>query len=87
MSSLILKRTRFNYRWPTHGYEATREAAMVAFAKSWRRGNRLACREGPLAWRTSSTPMKNWHRNWHRTGQHRAGLGSTMAQNACPKTG
>ena len=23
---------------PTHGYEATREAAMAAFAKSWRRG-------------------------------------------------
>src|SRR5262249_48620898 len=25
------------YRWPTHGYEPTREAAMGAFAKSWRR--------------------------------------------------
>jgi len=24
-------------RMPTHGYEATREAAMAAFAKSWRR--------------------------------------------------
>ena len=24
-------------RTPTHGYEATREAAMTAFAKSWRR--------------------------------------------------
>jgi hypothetical protein len=24
-------------RPPTHGYEATREAAMAAFAKSWRR--------------------------------------------------
>jgi len=24
-------------RWPTHGYESTREAAMAAFAKSWRR--------------------------------------------------
>jgi hypothetical protein len=24
-------------RWPTHGYEAAREAAMTAFAKSWRR--------------------------------------------------
>jgi hypothetical protein len=24
-------------RAPTHGYEATREAAMAAFAKSWRR--------------------------------------------------
>ena len=24
-------------RTPTHGYEATREAAMAAFAKRWRR--------------------------------------------------
>jgi hypothetical protein len=24
-------------RTPTHGYDATREAAMAAFAKSWRR--------------------------------------------------
>jgi hypothetical protein len=24
-------------RMPTHGYESTREAAMAAFAKSWRR--------------------------------------------------
>jgi hypothetical protein len=24
-------------RTPTHGYAATREAAMAAFAKSWRR--------------------------------------------------
>ena len=27
----------FNYRWPTHGYATSREAAMAAFAKSWRR--------------------------------------------------
>jgi hypothetical protein len=27
----------FDYRTPTHGYEPTREAAMAAFAKSWRR--------------------------------------------------
>jgi hypothetical protein len=27
----------FDYRWPTHGYAASREAAMEAFAKSWRR--------------------------------------------------
>jgi hypothetical protein len=27
-------------RSPTHGYEATREAAMAAFAKSWRRGSK-----------------------------------------------
>src|SRR5262249_3524936 len=26
------------HRTPTHGYEPTREAAMTAFAKSWRRG-------------------------------------------------
>jgi hypothetical protein len=26
-------------RAPTHGYAATREAAMTAFAKSWRREN------------------------------------------------
>jgi hypothetical protein len=26
-------------RTPTHGYEATREAAMAAFAKSWRRSD------------------------------------------------
>jgi hypothetical protein len=25
-------------RTPTHGYESTGEAAMAAFAKSWRRG-------------------------------------------------
>jgi len=25
------------YRTPTHDYAATREAAMIAFAKSWRR--------------------------------------------------
>jgi hypothetical protein len=24
-------------RWPIYGYEPTREAAMAAFAKSWRR--------------------------------------------------
>jgi hypothetical protein len=27
----------YEARTPTHGYEATREAAMAAFAKSWRR--------------------------------------------------
>jgi hypothetical protein len=26
-----------HHRTPTHGYAATREAAMAAFAKSWRR--------------------------------------------------
>jgi len=29
----------FDYRWPTHGYAASREAAIAAFAKSWRRDN------------------------------------------------
>jgi hypothetical protein len=27
----------FDYRWPTHGYAASRETAMAAFTKSWRR--------------------------------------------------
>jgi hypothetical protein len=27
----------YGHRVPPHGYEATREPAMVAFAKSWRR--------------------------------------------------
>ena len=27
----------FDYRWPTHGYAASRETAMAAFAESWRR--------------------------------------------------
>jgi hypothetical protein len=27
----------FDYRWPTHGYATSRETAMAAFAKSWRR--------------------------------------------------
>jgi hypothetical protein len=27
----------FDYRLPIYGYEATREGAMAAFAKSWRR--------------------------------------------------
>ena len=27
----------FDYRWPTHGFAASRETAMAAFAKSWRR--------------------------------------------------
>ena len=31
---------RHEDRTPTHGYEATREAAMQAFAKSWWRGER-----------------------------------------------
>jgi hypothetical protein len=40
-------------RTPTHGYAATREAAMAAFAKSWRR--ELALRWGsPLSWKTGS---------------------------------
>jgi hypothetical protein len=28
---------RHEERTPTHGYEASREAAMATFAKSWRR--------------------------------------------------
>ena len=30
-------------RTPTHGYEPTREAAMAAFARSWRREDRREC--------------------------------------------
>ena len=32
---------RHEDRWPTHGYEATRAAAMAAFVKSWRYESRL----------------------------------------------
>src|SRR4030095_3306505 len=36
-------------RTPTHGYEATREAAMAAFAKSWRmEGRRRRFGSAPL---------------------------------------
>jgi hypothetical protein len=46
--AFVMLRARFSCMWmlgygfpedrsPTHGYEATREAAMAAFAKSWRR--------------------------------------------------
>jgi hypothetical protein len=38
-------------RTPTHGYAATREAAMAAFAKSWRR-ERMGAAE------TSGAPMR-----------------------------
>jgi hypothetical protein len=31
------RRNQLDHRTPTHGYEPTREAAMAAFAKSWRR--------------------------------------------------
>ena len=36
-SLLEQERTYRKDRTPTHGYEATREAAIAAFAKSWRR--------------------------------------------------
>ena len=32
-------------RTPTHGYAATREAAMAAFVKSWRYGGELTARK------------------------------------------
>jgi hypothetical protein len=46
--AFVMLRARFSCMWmlgygfpedrtPTHGYGATREAAMAAFAKSWRR--------------------------------------------------
>jgi hypothetical protein len=34
-------------RTPTHGYAATREAAMAAFAKSWQAGRGLSKRPNP----------------------------------------
>jgi hypothetical protein len=34
----------FDYRWPARGHERTREAAMGAFAQSWRRRNAPAYR-------------------------------------------
>jgi hypothetical protein len=40
LCQLACRRLAFGYhedRTPTHGYEPTREAAMAAFAKSWRR--------------------------------------------------
>src|SRR5262249_41908229 len=43
-------------RWPTHGYEASREAAMAAFAKSWRAPLRLAPGLGPRSTADSFTP-------------------------------
>src|SRR5262249_48188789 len=36
-------------RWPTHGYEATRDAAMAAFAKSWRGEEVYRCPVGGKA--------------------------------------
>jgi hypothetical protein len=35
--SVAISVPRTEFRTPTHGYEPTREAAMAAFAKSWRR--------------------------------------------------
>jgi hypothetical protein len=37
-------------RTPTHGYAATREAAMAAFAKSWRRDLGYSGGTNLLAW-------------------------------------
>jgi hypothetical protein len=34
---------------PTHGYEATREAAMAAFRKSWQRDQPRGLLRGPVA--------------------------------------
>jgi hypothetical protein len=41
-------------RTPTHGYEATREAAIAAFAKSWRR---VCCRSRPSLQRSGLPAM------------------------------
>jgi hypothetical protein len=34
---LVMRSIKLPDRMPTHGYAATREAAMAALAKSWRR--------------------------------------------------
>jgi hypothetical protein len=36
-SSALLLDGHYEDRSPTHGYDPTRQAAMAAFAKSWRR--------------------------------------------------
>jgi hypothetical protein len=41
-------------RMPTHGYEATREAAMAAFAKSWRRKCQSICKQDDQASSTTA---------------------------------
>jgi hypothetical protein len=46
-------------RTPTHGYAATPEAAMAAFAKSWSAANRMAS-----AWCLSQPPLRR-HRVDH----------------------
>jgi len=50
---LILGKARYprEIARPTHGYAATREAAMTAFAKSWRRGIRRRPAIGEARWR------------------------------------
>jgi len=43
-------------RTPTHGYEATREAAMAAFAKSWRRDKYAGTSGAPVHFPKWSPP-------------------------------
>jgi hypothetical protein len=59
----------------THGYEATREAAMAAFAKSWRRERNLAIQS-----RVTVRPICHCG----RTGIHRPG--SCSVRDAAPRS-
>jgi len=50
--SVVLRRTN-GVVVARHGYEATREAAMAAFAKSWHRGDRAIVNQPPIPLRYS----------------------------------
>jgi hypothetical protein len=51
-------------RWPTHGYEPTREAAMAAFAKSWRREKSHPLTHGYAE--TRGAAMAAFAKSWRR---------------------
>jgi len=55
-------------RTPTHGYEATREAAMAAFAKSWRRGHGLAVSSPQAVIRSIHSTCRSTLSHWPRDG-------------------
>src|SRR5262249_2253347 len=53
---------------PTHGYEATREAAMAAFAKSWAVGNSVALITCPILRQplSQTAPLQHGRKALHR---------------------
>src|SRR5262249_58260098 len=53
---------------PTHGYEATREAAMAAFAKSWAVGNSVALITCPILRQplSQAAPLQHGRKALHR---------------------